>query len=331
MLSRVANSLYWMSRYLERANNVARFIDVNIRLIIDLRFSQQQGQWEALIKANGNEIDFLKRYRVFDEKNVVEFLTFDRQNPNSIISCVQSARENARTVREMISTDLWKSINEFNHLVNKNSKKRKIQNLQSFYEEVNDFGSLIAGVHQDTISHGEAWHFSRLGQMLERADKTARMLDVKYFLLLSNLDEVNSLHDVVEWGAVLQSASAFEMYRKKFHRVTHQDVAKFLIFDESFPRAMYFCINSAAQSLHTITNTLNIEVEAAEKMKKLQQMLDKNQLKHILATGLHEYIDMFQLNLNILDKSIYQSFFAIKKYNGLKGSVAIKNRGTVRV
>lgn len=317
MLSRVANSLYWMSRYLERANNVARLIDVNLYLTLDMRLERQQSQWEPLIKTTGNEADFLQRHTTFNETNVVEFLTFDKKNPNSILSCVQSARENARTIREMISSDLWECINEFYHLVTKNSRKRCIQNLQSFYAEVNTFNHLIVGIQQDSISHNEAWHFIHLGQMLERADKTARLLDVKYFLLLPHSDEINSLHDMIEWGAVLQSASAFEMYQKQFHRVNYQDVAKFLIFDPNFPRAMKYCINSAAASLSTITHIINVEVAAEEEMKKLQHLLVTADLNEILAHGLHEFIDLFQFNLNVLDQSIYQSFFAMKAHRAL--------------
>lgn len=312
MLSRVGNSLYWMSRYLERANNVARFIDVNLRLILDMRVDRQQAQWEPLIQTTGNDIEFLKHYTVFNEENVVKFLTFDTKNPNSIISCVSNARENARTVREMISSDLWKSINEFYHLVSKNSKKRKMHDLQSFYDEVNTFNNLIIGIGQDSISHNEAWHFMHLGQMLERADKTARLLDVKYFLLSPHPEEINSLHDIIEWGAVLQSASGLEMYQKQFHRITHQNVANFLIFDPNFPRAMKYCMDSAALSLQTITRIINVQVPAEDEMHKLQNLLLSTDINQILANGLHEFIDLFQFNLNVLDQSIYQSFFATK-------------------
>ncbi|MDF1827741.1 MAG: alpha-E domain-containing protein [Legionellaceae bacterium] len=318
MLSRVANSLYWMSRYLERANNIARFIDVNLLLILDMRVNHEQTQWEPLIQTTGQHAEFLKHYAAFNEENVVKFLTFDTHNPNSIIACVHSARENARTIREMISSDLWKCINEFYHFVNKNSKKRKIHNLQAFYTEINAFNNLIVGIQQDSISHNEAWHFIRLGQMLERADKTARLLDVKYFLLSSHPDEINSLHDIIEWGAVLQSASAFEMYQKQFHRISYQNVTKFLILDPDFPRAIKYCMDAAAVSLQKIITIIDIDfdvdVPAHNEMKKIKNLLLTTNIEHILAHGLHEFIDLFQVNLNVLDRAIYQSFFATKKH-----------------
>lgn len=314
MLSRVANSLYWMSRYLERANNVARFIDVNLRLTLDMYFARQQCQWEPLVKTTGHEAEFLKRYTTYNETNVVKFLTFDTKNPNSIVSCVQSARENARTVREMISSDLWECINAFYHLVTKNSRKRHIKNLQSFYAEVNTFNNLIIGIQQDSISHSEPWHFIHLGQMLERADNTARLVDVKYFLLLPHTDEINSLHDIIEWGAVLQSASAFEMYQKQFHRVNYQSVVNFLIFDSNFPRAMKYCIDSAAASLQKIMSMIDLDVSAAKEMKQLQSLLLTTNLNNILSHGLHEFLDLFQFNLNIIDQSIHQSFFEMKAH-----------------
>ncbi len=309
MLSRVANSIYWMSRYLERANNVSRFVEVNLHLILDMNLSRKQMQWEPLVITSGDNEDFLKRYHYADEKNVVRFLTFDEKNPNSITSCILLARENARTVRESIPSELWETINELYHLVKKNSRKRKLNDLQSFYGAMNQYGNLMTGVYQDTFSHSEAWHFSQVGMMLERADKTARMLDVKYFLLLPSAESTNTPYDTVEWSAVLKSASAFEMYRKQYHSINCHNVANFLLFDPHFPRAIKYCINTAARSLQSIIDLLNIEVRAKDEMLKLQEMLSKTNIEQILNNGLHEFIDIFQLNINVLDRAIYESFF----------------------
>lgn len=313
MLSRVASSIYWMSRYLERADNVARFIDVNARLILDMGWEREDAQWEPLVKASGDEEDFEKRYNDYDEKSVVQFLTFDNKNLNSILTCVQHARENARTVREIISSEMWETINALYHLVEKHSRKRKMDDLQEFFAAVHQANHLFAGLIENTMSHGEGWHFALVGRLLERADKTARMLDVKYFLLLPNSEYVDSPYDTVEWGSVLKSVSGFEMYRKQFHRANYRDVTQFLILDKEFPRAIRFCVNTAARSLSYITDMLHVDVVATKEMKTLRNSLDKTDIDAILNSGLHEFIDVFQFNLNVVDEALYRSFFAFER------------------
>ena len=313
MLSRVASSIYWMSRYLERADNVARFIKVNAHLILDMGWERETAQWEPLVHASGDSADFLARYNQAHEKNVVRFLTFDPKNPNSILACVQAARENARTVREIISSEMWETINALYHLVEKHSRKRRIDDLQDFFEAVHNANHLFSGLVENTMSHGEGWHFARMGRLLERADKTARMLDVKYFLLLPSSEYVDSPYDAVEWGAVLKSVSGFEMYRKQFHRANYRDVTRFLILDAHFPRAIRYCIEAASRSLTHITHMIDVSVPATAEMTTLKTMLDKAEIDHILTRGLHEFIDMFQFNLNVVDASLHHSFFSLEK------------------
>ena len=313
MLSRVANSIYWMNRYLERADNVARVIDVNAFLILDMGWERENTQWDPLVKASGDEADFNARYKSYSEKNVVHFLTFDEKNPNSILSCIQNARENARTVREIISSEMWETINVLYHLVQTHSRKKNIGDLREFFVEVHRANHLLTGLADNTLSHGEDWHFARMGRLLERADKTARTLDVKYFILLPSGEVVDSPYDTVEWGAVLKSVSGFEMYRKQHHRVNYRDVAEFLVLDPHFPRSIRFCIHAAAQSLACITQILGTDNAVSAEMRKLCTSLDTANMNAILNNGLHEFIDVLQFNLNVIDEVLYQSFFAIEK------------------
>ena len=313
MLSRVASSIYWMSRYLERADNVARFIDVNTTLIMDMGWEDTTALWEPLVRTSGDDADFSKRYKSYDEKNVLNFLTFDVKNPNSILCCVQNVRENARTVREIIPSEMWETINELYHLVQKHSRKRKIDDLQEFFNDVHEANHLFSGLIENIMSRGEAWHWARIGRLLERADKTARMLDVKYFLLLPSNEFIDSPYDAVEWGAVLKSVSGFEMYRKQFHRANYRDVTQFLIFDPNFPRAISHCIRMASRSLAHITKLLDVSVPATDEMLKLQSMIEDTNLETVLNNGLHEFVDIFQFNLNVVDTALYQSFFALEK------------------
>ncbi len=310
MLSRVANSIYWMSRYLERAENVARFVNVNLHLMLDLEQSPDNAQWQPLVASSGDEADFARRYKkASTERNVIRFLTFDEKNPNSILSCINYARENSRTVRETIPSDMWEKINELYHFVHKQSRKRSINDPQEFYAHIRFANYLFAGLMESAMSHGEAWHFARMGSMLERADKTARILDVKYFLLLPGLDYFDSPYDVVQWGAVLKSVNAFEMYRKQFQRINHKDVARFMIFDAYFPRSMAFCVGAAQRSLHAVSGETAADSQAQAEMEKLCNMLRSTHIDAVLESGLHEFIDAFQFNLNVVDQAVYRSFF----------------------
>ena len=212
MLSRVADSIYWLNRYIERAENVARFVDVNLNLLMDSPVGTAQ-QWEPLIAVTGDRAKFLERYDQATAENVLHFLTFDENSPNSIRSCVRAARENARSVRETISSEMWEQVNAFYLQVEDAAKASDIKDTHDFYAEVKMASHLFAGVMDATLSWNESWQFGQLGRFLERADKTARILDVKYFLLLPSPQEVGTPLDNLQWIALLKSASAYEMYQ----------------------------------------------------------------------------------------------------------------------
>ncbi len=312
MLSRVADSIYWMSRYVERAENVARFIDVNLNLMLDSLDGADQ-QWQPLVKTTGDDEDFSKRYGEATQRNVIQFLTFDRDNPNSIISCLRGARENARSVREIISSEMWLRLNQFYLMVNGAAGGRKgLESPHDFFDEVKRNGHLFTGVTDSTMTHGEPWHFCRLGRKLERADKTSRILDVKYFLLLRSVADVGTAFDDVQWAAVLRSASAFEMYRKRQGRISPKGIVQFLLLDAEFPRAIRFCLSAARDSLYAISGTPpGTFCNTAEKM--LGQLCSDLAYAHvddIVNAGLHEYLDDFQTRMNRLGAGIHETFFA---------------------
>ncbi|ESQ79741.1 alpha-E domain-containing protein [Asticcacaulis sp. YBE204] len=309
MLSRVANSIYWMSRYLERAENVARFIDVNTHLMLDMGLSVEETQWYPLIATSGDDEGFTKRYGPADEKSVVRFLTFDDKNPNSILSSIYRARENARTVREIIPVEVWEKINELYHLTQAHSRKRSVEALADYYTQVRQSGNLFSGMMINAMSRGDGWHFARMGQLLERADKTARLLDVKYFLLLPRGEQVDSPYDNVQWGAVLKSVNALEMYRQEYHSINYRDVTEFLLFSKLFPRSLRFSLDYASLALSNICADQPATCPALTEMGLLTQSLQRADADSIIASGLHEFIDVFQANLNLVDQSIYESFF----------------------
>ena len=340
MLSRVADSVYWMNRQIERAENVARSVETALDLALEGTISQGR-LWNALVCSFGDQADFRLRHGQADQANVISFLAFDPANPNSIASCLSAARENARTVRDMISSAMWEEINKA-HLEVQSAAQRYGGWLhpREFLEEVKRASQLITGVADATMSHGEAWHFGRLGRLVERADKTSRVLDVETFFLqpaavvatppAGGSDANGSAAaappvrtaaeppggDAVRWSAVLESASALEMYRKQYGAVSRRHVAEFLIFDRFFPRAMHFCLIKAEESLLAITGGSkgSYTNPAEQRLGRLRATLDYGAIDEVLAGagGLHGFLDGFQLRLNRASDAIHETFFAIR-------------------
>ncbi|MGE5657026.1 MAG: alpha-E domain-containing protein [Actinomycetota bacterium] len=314
MLSRVADSIYWINRYVERAENIARFADVNFNLILDSPSGVTQ-QWEPLVRITGDLPLFQERYGKATAENVIQFLSFDPTYPNSILSCLRLARENARSIREIISSEMWEQVNAFYMMVQEAANQKIMPNLPEFFAEVKMAGHLFAGVMDATMTHGEGWHFGHMGRLLERADKTTRILDVKYFILLPSVHDVGTPLDEIQWMALLKSASAYEMYRKrKQHRITPIGVAEFLIMDRDFPRAIHFCLLQAEQSLHQITGTPpNTWKNPAERaLGRVRAELDYLTIDDIIKTGLHEFLDDLQRQINDSGQKIFEAFFALQ-------------------
>ncbi|MEL7052573.1 MAG: alpha-E domain-containing protein [Cyanobacteria bacterium J06634_6] len=311
MLSRVADAIYWLNRYIERAENVARFVEVNLNLLMDSPVGVAQ-QWEPLIAVTGDRERFLERYDHATAERVLDFLTFDEKSPNSILSCVRSARENARSVRETISSEMWEQVNAFYLQVEEAAKDKDVRDTHAFYAEVKMASHRFAGVMDATLSWNESWHFGQLGRFIERADKTARILDVKYFLLLPSPDEVGTPLDNLQWIALLKSASAYEMYRKTEQIISPSGVAKFLILDPHFPRSIKFCLQWAEDSLNRIAGTASGKPRSSQRaMGRLRAELAYTTFDEIFRQGLHEFLDDFQRRLNNVGDCIYTDFIAL--------------------
>jgi uncharacterized alpha-E superfamily protein len=309
LLSRVADSVYWMARYIERAENVARFIGVNLNLQLDLPMEPAQ-QWQPLIDTSGDAQEFKRRFGDATQASVIEFLTYDPANTNSIASCLRAARENARSVRETISSEMWTQVNSM--YLDMVAQRRMPDSGQSaeFFRAIRLGCHLFQGITDATMSHSEAWHFVRMGRKLERADKTSRILDVKYFILLPSARVVGTPYDDIHWSAVLKSVSGFGMYRRKHGRILPRDIVDFLLMDSDFPRSVRFCIRCADESLHAITGspTGSFGYPSEQVMGLLRAELDFTPVDRILGGGLHEYLDSLQAKLNTVDNSILSDF-----------------------
>jgi uncharacterized alpha-E superfamily protein len=309
LLSRVADSVYWMARYIERAENVARFIGVNLNLQLDLPLAPAH-QWQPLIDTSGDADIFRSRYGDATQARVIEYLAYDTENPNSIASCLRVARENARSIRETISSEMWTQVNAMYLQIQTQRSLPEPERLLDAFREIRLGCHLFQGVADATMSHNEAWHFLRLGRKLERADKTSRLLDVKYFMLLPSSSDIGTPYDDIHWSAVLKSVSGFEMYRKRFGRITPADVVDFLVMDQEFPRAVRYCIACASESLYAITGTApgTFRYASEQRMGRLKAELDFASVESVIRCGLHEYLDGLQKKMNAIDDCLWDDF-----------------------
>lgn len=320
MLSRVAESIYWMTRYVERAENLARFIDATLQLILD----QPEGtveQWEPLVKTTGDEAFFYEHYPRATSEHVIQFLTFDRTYPDSIASVLAIARENARTIRETISSETWEQLNEFYHFLNRAADSDDPWRTPSeFFRAVKQNSHLFNGILDATMSHGEGWHFANVGRLIERADKTSRLLDVKYFTLLPSIQDVGTPIDDLQWSSVLRSVSGFEMFRKEHREITLHRVIEFLVLNRVFPRAVQFCLVGADQSLHEISGTppSAFRNTAEQQLGQLRSDLAYVESDAIVNRGVHEFVDSLQTRLNRVSDEIHDTFFAIRPLESLR-------------
>ncbi|MDD5199057.1 MAG: alpha-E domain-containing protein [Terrimicrobiaceae bacterium] len=310
MLSRVADSCYWLSRYIERAETNARLLSVNMSLMLDLEDAGEgsvREHWEPVLASLEDQELFGTLFDHIDGESVREFVTFEKKNPNSIISCVSGARENARTVREQISSAMWEHINKLYLYLRSEKARSDYRNTpHDFYRSVIDGSHLFQGITDATMTHGEGWLFIQVGKFLERADSTSRVLDLKYHTLLPMGERVGGNVDLTQWMAVLRSCSALEAYLKiRVGHVAAWEVAEFLILHPTFPRSIRYSVDHMDRAIHRISGSgisaFHNEPERLSGM--LRSSLDYATVESIFETGLHQYLDRTQLRLiEIADK-----------------------------
>lgn len=321
MLSRVADSIYWMNRYIERAENYARFLDVNFNLSLELPPDLPE-QWQPVIITTGDWDLFQSLYEDNVQKSmVIYFLGFDQNNQNSIYSSIIKARENARVVRPEITKEVWEQINYLYYFVKEGSAKKlwKKKDPRNYFTEIKKGCQLLYGIFDSTISRNDGWHFGKIGQLIERADKTSRVLDVKYHMLLPTPQAVGSPLDLIHWAALLKSVSAYDMYRRKNGKLIPSAITEFLTLNEVFPRSILRCLSQAELSLRLISGSGQGYTNRAEKqLGILKSQLEYADINDIFGTGLHEYLDNFQFKLNGVSSAISETFFSIENLVGSK-------------
>lgn len=314
MLSRVAENIYWMARYIERAENIARILDVNNNLMLDMPLSPER-QWHALIAITADEKPFYERYKAASEENVVRFLVCDSQNWNSILSCLRMARENARSVREVIPSEVWLHLNTLYLLVREAAERGPEAVTGELFARVRLGSHLFFGLLADTMTHNEAYRFAQLGRFIERADKTSRVVDVNYFLLFARGDMISQQFENLMWMAVLKSVSAYEMYWKDTTKIEPTRVVNFLLNEEEFPRSIRYCIRRVNLALREIVAPIpgGEEMPVVRRVEEIRAWQESALGDDLSGShGPHDYIDSLQCNLNKLHSEIHDAFFSVK-------------------
>jgi len=310
MLSSTADKLFWMARYTERADNLARMLDVNYRMSL---FPQgPQGithGWNALLAISDLLGEFRNRYSEVTAENALAFFAFDRSNPSSIVSCWRAVRENARAVRGVLTAEAWETVNStWLELRNIDNGKNTLDTGE-FFEWVKYRAHLMQGVLRSTMLRDEGYHFTWLGTYLERADSTARILDVKYHTLLPRGQDVGGAADYYQWSALLHSVAAFEIYRRVYRDViTPRRVAQLLILRDDMPRSLNHCITQVYAHLQAVRNEQSAETE--RRTGELQASLHFGRIEDVFEMGLHEYLMRFLDRVYELGERVSQDFLA---------------------
>lgn len=314
MLSRTADHLFWMSRYMERAENTARLLDVNYQTSL-LPQSEEAalGGWRGLLSISELSDDYLNRYGDIDARQVMAYMVSDANNPSSILNCLRAARENARAVRGALTTEVWETANhtwlEFNLLIKEGALTKDPGEL---FEWVKFRSHLSRGVTYGTMLQDEAFRFLRIGTHLERADNTARLLDVKFHArnteyFGSGEGNESKEIDFYHWSSLLRSVSAFEVYRKVFRNViVPEKVAELLILRAEMPRSLVFCMEEVVSNLQALAN--DHSEETSRRAGRLLADLQFARIDEILATGLHAYLTQFLDRVGDLGAGVSRDF-----------------------
>ncbi|PQA83025.1 hypothetical protein C5F52_09890 [Limnohabitans sp. TS-CS-82] len=323
MLSRTADHLFWMSRYTERAENTARLLDVNYQTsLLPQSAEVAQMGWQGLLSISELLPSYQARHGDITPQRVMEFMVKDENNPSSIISCLRAARENARAVRGSLTTEVWETQNQTWLELNRMLKGGEFErDPGQFFEWVKFRSHLSRGVTVGTMLMDEALHFMRLGTFLERADNTARLVDVKFHAVAHDFfgqsqsqisgeaqTQVKEQdHDFYHWSAILRSVSGFEIYRKVYRDVIHPErVAELLILRADMPRSLHACLNEVVNNIAMVSD--DRAIDSYRRAGKLRAEMEFGRIEEILANGLHAYLTQFLDRVNEIGASISREF-----------------------
>jgi uncharacterized alpha-E superfamily protein len=284
LLARYADCIFWLARYIERAENLARILDVNETFSRDSRGGQN---WRSIVQLNSDEERFFAVHDTASVHSIVNFYVIDSDNSTSIVSAIHYARENARTLRPLISTEMWVQLNMFyNQLAALSAADLAPGNLATLFATIKEACQTHTGITEGTFFRDQGWYFYQLGRYIERADQTTRLLDIKYHLLLPSPSDVGSPVDVSQWNALLRSAAGYHAYRR-LHAAstTPARVAGFMLLNTAFPRSVHHCVREAGRLLGEVKSryALRHGNDAAEELDRLQAVLGTLDISTILT------------------------------------------------
>jgi len=299
-----------MARYIERAENLARILDINETFSRDSRGWQN---WRSILQLFDDEERFFETHDDESAEAVIHFYTLDQSNFSSIISAVNQARTNARTLRPLISTEMWIQLNIFsNSLKTKPREDLSEPRLARFCSFVKEACQTHTGITEGTFYRDEGWYFYQIGRSIERADQATRLLDVKYHLLLPSPASVGSPLDVSQWNAVLRSAAGYHAFRRVHPSgMTQADVTEFLLFHSAFPRSLRACIRDISDNMSRLRSTYRLSGGdgAIDELDQLNSVLDDISVDEVIEKGMHEFVDWIQLKLMGLHSEMGKAYF----------------------
>lgn len=309
MLGRTANDLYWMARYVERAENISRLLEVGLRLGL-LTHDGAEGEWRSTLRSAGCEAGYLEKHTTYDTASVIDFLLLDRANPSSVRSCIESARRNARAQRTAITREMWESLNSaWIELPSRARPDMKVNELPQVFDWVRERSALFRGAMLNTILRNDTYYFTQLGTFLERADHTARILDVKYYVLLPQNELVGGGVDSAQWAAILRSVSAHRSFRWVYRDAFKPwHIAEFLMLSAEMPRSLHSCYIQITGALEGLGSCYGEPPACIGRAERIRDSLKDREMGAIFQMGLHEFLRDFISGNNRLASEIATTY-----------------------
>ena len=309
MLGRTANDLFWMARYVERAENMARLLEVGHRLSL-LPHEGGDTEWRSTLRSAGCEAGYVARHGTFETAKVIDYLLFDRQNPSSVSSCLESARRNARAQRTAITREMWESLNgAWIELSSPTRLRTRPNDLPALFDWIRERSALFRGAMLNTILRNDTYYFTQLGTFLERADNTARILDVKYYVLLPQNELVGGGVDSAQWGAILRSVSAHRSFRWVYRDAFKPwHIAEFLMLSDEMPRSLRSCYGEITVALQGLADCYGREPACLAQAQRTLSKLSLTPMSQVFQAGLHEFLSEFLAANNVLARDIATTY-----------------------
>lgn len=294
MLGKTAGGLYWLSRYMERSENYARLLEAGLRIAMT-RSSAATDEWASVLTTAGGRRAYRAKYDEFRQSQIIDWMLRDRDNPSSVLSVVKMARDNARLVRTALTREVWEAVNEC-WMTMKEALAAPVadRDLPDMIDMIRRHSALVRGAMLGTLLRNDGFNFARLGTFIERADNTARIIDVKYFVLLPSAIEVGSSLDNVQWETILRSCSAHSAYRWAVGTdPTARSITEFLIFNRQLPRSLAFCYDSVAHCTAELARDYGEERDCNARARTIASKLEDSSIQSVFDEGLHEFLSGF--------------------------------------